>query len=248
LGLDFESLKKLNPALIYGEITGFGKQNRTAYDVVLQAESGFLSMSGTADGELCKMPVALIDVLAAHHLKEGLLLAMLQHQREAKAMKVTVSLYDAALASLANQATNWIMGGHVAQPMGTLHPNIAPYGELFSCKDDKKVVLAIGTTQQFVKLCEVLDCEHISSDQRFLDNQLRVKNRIDLAKQLSTAIVKFNREELMQLLLEKKVPAGALRNMKEVFELPEAQKLLQKESKEGKNLTAVKSVIFKISE
>jgi crotonobetainyl-CoA:carnitine CoA-transferase CaiB-like acyl-CoA transferase len=248
LELDFDSLKKLNSTLIYGEITGFGTQNRTAYDVVLQAESGFLSMSGTADGELCKMPVALIDLLAAHHLKEGLLLAMLQHQREAKAMKVTVSLYDAALASLANQATNWIMGGHVAQPMGTLHPNIAPYGELFSCKDDKKVVLAIGTTQQFVKLCEVLDCEHISSDQRFLDNQLRVKNRIDLAKQLSTAMVKFNREELMQLLLEKKVPAGALRNMKEVFELPEAQKLLQKESREGKNLTAVKSVIFKISE
>jgi len=248
LELDFDSLKKLNSTLIYGEITGFGTQNRTAYDVVLQAESGFLSMSGTADGELCKMPVALIDLLAAHHLKEGLLLAMLQHQREAKAMKVTVSLYDAALASLANQATNWIMGGHVAQPMGTLHPNIAPYGELFSCKDDKQVVLAIGTTQQFVKLCEVLDCEHISSDQRFLDNQLRVKNRIDLAKQLSTAMVKFNREELMQLLLEKKVPAGALRNMKEVFELPEAQKLLQKESREGKNLTAVKSVIFKISE
>ncbi|MFT6165906.1 MAG: crotonobetainyl-CoA:carnitine CoA-transferase CaiB-like acyl-CoA transferase [Vicingaceae bacterium] len=248
LELDFENLKKLNSKLIYGEITGFGTQNRTAYDVVLQAESGFLSMSGTENGELCKMPVALIDVLAAHHLKEGLLLALLQHQKQAKALKVTVSLYDAALASLVNQGTNWIMGGQIAQPMGTLHPNIAPYGELFSCKDEKKIVLAIGTNQQFVKLCEVLNCENVSVDQKFLTNQLRVKNRVDLAKELSVAIAHFNREELMQLLLEKQVPAGALRNMKEVFELPQAQLLLQEEVKEGEYLKAVKSVVFKISE
>ena len=248
LGLDFDSLKKLNPNLIYGEITGFGTQHRTAYDVVLQAESGFLSMSGTAEGELCKMPVALIDILAAHHLKEGLLLALMQHQREAKAFKVTVSLYDAALASLVNQGTNWIMGRHIAQPMGTLHPNIAPYGELFTCKDGKQVVLAIGTNRQFIGLCEVLDIASISSDEKFLDNLLRVKNRLKLAKELSIAIAKFNREELTQLLLEKQVPAGALRNMREVFELPEAQALLQKETKEARRLTAVKSVIFQISE
>ena len=248
LELDFENLKKLNSKLIYGEITGFGTQKRTAYDVVLQAESGFLSMSGTENGELCKMPVALIDVLAAHHLKEGLLLALLQHQKQAKALKVTVSLYDAALASLVNQGTNWIMGGHIAQPMGTLHPNIAPYGELFSCKDEKKIVLAIGTNQQFVKLCEVLSCKNISVDQKFLTNQLRVKNRVYLAKELSVAIAHFNREELMQLLLEKQVPAGALRNIKEVFELPQAQLLLQEEVKEGEILKAVKSVAFRISE
>ena len=248
LRLDFDSLKKLNPTLIYGEITGFGTQNRTAYDVVLQAESGFLSISGTENEELCKIPVALIDVLAAHQLKEGLLLALLQHQREVKALKVTVSLYDTALASLVNQGTNWIMGGHIAKPMGTLHPNIAPYGELFTCKDGKKVVLAIGTNQQFLKLCEVLECKNIIANERFLDNQLRVKNRLKLAKELSKAIDNFNREELMQLLLENQVPAGALRNMKEDFELPEAQDLLQKETKEGKPLTAVKSVIFKITD
>ena len=248
LGLDFESLKKLNSNLIYGEITGFGKQNRTAYDVVLQAESGFLSMNGTADGELCKMPVALIDILAAHHLKEGLLLALLQHQQEAKAMKVSVSLYDAALASLVNQATNWIMGGHIAQPMGTLHPNIAPYGELFTCKEGRQVVLAIGTNKQFTKLCEVLNNKNLSSDDQFSSNQLRVKNRTALANELSRSIAKYNRKDLMQLLLENQIPAGALRNIKEVFEQPEAQNLLQKETKEGYNLTAVKSVVFKITE
>ena len=247
LGLDFDSLKKLNPTLIYGEITGFGKQNRTAYDMVLQAESGFLSMSGTPAGELCKMPVALIDVLAAHHLKEGLLLALLQHQQESKALKVTVSLYDAALASLVNQGTNWIMGGYIAQPMGTLHPNIAPYGELFTCNDGKKIVLAIGTNKQFTALCEVLNCKTLSSDHRFSDNQQRVKNRVALAQELSTAIALFSREEIMQLLLEKQVPTGALRNIKEVFELPEAQQLLLQETKEEELLTAVKSVIFQIT-
>lgn len=247
LGLDFESLKKLNTKLIYGEITGFGKVNRTAYDVVLQAESGFLSMSGTTDGELCKMPVALIDVLAAHHLKEGLLLALLEFQKTPKAIKVSVSLLDAALASLANQATNWLMGQHIAQPMGTLHPNIAPYGELFTCKDGKQIVLAIGSNGQFKNLCEALNCQSLIEDNRFRDNQKRVQNRIELEKYLSKAISVFNRDPIMHLMIEKKVPAGAVRNMKEVFEMPEAQKQLVISEKEGRRMTSVKGNAFEIS-
>ena len=248
LGLDFDALKAYNHKIIYGEITGFGSVNRTAYDVVLQAESGFLSMSGTANGDLCKMPVALIDLLAAHHLKEGLLLALLEFQQKPKAIKVSVSLIDAALASLANQATNWLMGGHIAQPMGTLHPNIAPYGELFTCKDGKQIVLAIGSNSQFKNLCKVLSSEDLITNDRFNSNQSRIQHRVELAQMLEKAIAAFNRSELMELLLEKQVPAGALRNMKEVFELPEAQHLLLEEVKEGKNLKAVKSVVFRISE
>ena len=108
--------------------------------------------------------------------------------------------------------------------------------------------MAIGTNRQFVKLCEVLQCEDISSEERFLNNQFRVKNRTALANELATSIANYNREELMELLLQNQVPAGALRNLKEVFELPEAQSLLQKETKEGELLTAVKSVIFQLTE
>ena len=247
LGLDFKSLKEINDTIIYGEITGFGAVNRTAYDVVLQAESGFLSMSGTAEGELCKMPVALIDLLAAHHLKEGLLLALLEFQQESKAIKVSVSLLDAALASLANQATNWLMGQHIAQPMGTLHPNIAPYGELFTCKDGKQIVLAIGRNSQFSNLCEVLKCEQVALNEKFKSNQARLSNRTELAKHLKLAIAGFERSALMTLFIEKKVPAGAVRNMKEVFELPEAQNRLVHSEKEGRAMTSVQGNAFCIS-
>ncbi|MBL4710674.1 MAG: CoA transferase [Flavobacteriales bacterium] len=247
LGLSFEQLKSLNPQIIYGEITGFGSENRIAYDVVLQAESGFLAMSGTPEGELCKMPVALIDLLAAHQLKEGILLAMLQQQKEKKALKVSVSLFDAALSSLANQATNWLMGNHIAQPMGTLHPNIAPYGELFTCKDEKQVVLAIGSNRQFKALCETLTLDTAFSDSRFNNNQNRVKNRIELAELLSAQISNWNREEIMNRFIENNVPAGAVRKMDEVFSIPAAQKQLLKEQKEGKDLIAVSGNAFKIT-
>ena len=247
LGLDFKSLKAINNTIIYGEITGFGKVNRTAYDVVLQAESGFLSMSGTASGELCKMPVALIDILAAHHLKEGLLLALLEFQQESKVIKVSVSLLDAALASLANQATNWLMGKHIAQPMGTLHPNIAPYGELFTCKDGKQIVLAIGSNSQFSNLCEVLKCKQVALNDKFNSNQARISNRIELAQHLEIAIAGFDRRTLMTSLIEKQIPAGAVRNMQEVFELPEAQKRLVYSEKEGRAMTSIQGNAFCIS-
>lgn len=246
LQLDYNSLKAINSHLIYGEITGFGPSKRIAYDVVLQAESGFLSMSGTPEGTLCKMPVALIDILAAHQLKEGILIALLQQTEKKQALKVSVSLFDTALASLANQATNWLMGNHVAQPMGTLHPNIAPYGELFSCKDDKQIILAVGSDSQFVALCNVLGLEQLKREEKFISNQNRVSNRLLLKQLLEKAISNYPREELMELFINNNVPAGAVRKINEVFELKEAQQLVKKEVKEGKDLIAVRSNAFNI--
>lgn len=248
LGLSFEQIKSLNSKLIYGEITGFGAAHRIAYDVVLQAESGFLAMNGTPEGELCKMPVALIDILAAHQLKEGILLAMLQQQTQKKALKVSVSLFDAALSALTNQATNWLMANHIAQPMGTLHPNIAPYGELFTCKDGKKLVLAVGSNRQFKALCDTLEVPNFYSDSRFESNQNRVQNRLELAALLATQLSKWNRTEIMDRFIENNVPAGAVRKMDEVFALEETQKHLLKEQKEGRTLTTVSGNAFKITE
>lgn len=246
LKLDFKALRKIKPDIIYGEISGFGDSKRIAYDVVLQAESGFLSMNGSPEGKLCKMPVALIDLLAAHQLKEGLLIAMLQQKRVNRAYRVSVSLFDSAVAGLANQATNWIMGKHIAQPMGTIHPNIAPYGELFSCKDGKQLVLAIGSERQFQSLCECLSLSQLTKDDRFKNNQQRVQHRKALEKELKLKIETFNRDELMSRFLEANVPAGAVRNMAEVFALPEAQKRILSETKEGKILKTISGNSFKI--
>lgn len=247
LGLDYQSVKQMQPQIIYGSISGFGDSKRIAYDVVLQAESGFLFMTGEPHGKAVKMPVALIDLLAAHQLKEGILLAMLQQQKKKEAVKVSVSLLDAALASLANQATNWLMGGHIPQPMGSLHPNIAPYGECFVTADNKQIVLAIGSNKQFKALCILLGLNHLPEEESYHNNQQRVDHRHALAGMISSKIVKWKRDELLEQMIEKNIPAGAIRNMKEVFEMPEAKQRLMEETKEGEKLQTVKGNAFKIS-
>ena len=162
LKMDYDTLQKINPKLIFAQLTAYGENDDTpAFDVVLQAEAGFMYMNGEAEREAVKMPVALIDLLAAHQLKEGILVALLQRQQTGKGSFVTASLVESAISSLANQATNWLMGNHIPQRMGTMHPNIAPYGDVFYTADDKPIVLAVGTERQFENLCAVLNISEI---------------------------------------------------------------------------------------
>lgn len=246
LGLDLPELRKVNPNLIYGEILGFRGEKRLAYDVVLQAECGFISMNGHEVGDEAKLPLALIDIFAAHHLKEGLLLALLERERSGKIGSVSVSLFDAGLAALVNQATNWIMAKHIPQPIGTLHPNIAPYGEMFYCKDQKRIVLAVGSNDQFKSLCDCLNIPEIPTDPKFKINQLRVQNRKELYDILAEAIAKFDREDIMRIFIQNAVPAGAMRNMKEVFEVEAANEMLLEQEFEGRQLKAVSGNAFRI--
>ncbi len=133
------SLAALNPALIYAQITGYGSANpRVGYDAVLQAETGYMFMNGEPGQASLKMPVALIDVLAAHHLKEGILLALLQRARTGRGRLVEVSLVQAAVASLVNQATNWLVAQRLPQKQGSSHPNIAPMETCLKPKTGRK--------------------------------------------------------------------------------------------------------------
>lgn len=241
LGMDFKSLKKKNPGLIYGQITGFGEEStRTAFDIVLQAESGFMFMNGTALSGPVKMPVALIDLLAAHQLKEGILTAMLTRAKTGKGSKVSVSLYDAAIASLANQASNWLVANYDPQPLGSLHPNIAPYGELFETSDKKKIVLAVGNDKQFKNLCKVLKAEQLFQNEKFSSNSKRVKNRIALFSELEKVIQKRDSEKLMKEFIKNDVPAGKIRSVREALQNQASKDLIM-----GKK--TVKSVIFKVN-
>src|SRR5690606_4167760 len=120
------------------EITAYENEpDKPAFDVVLQAETGFMYMNGEPGREPARMPVALIDILAAHQLKEAILIALLHRERTGKGSHVSASLFGSAIASLANQASNWLMAGHIPQRMGSAHPNIAPYGDVFYTNDDK---------------------------------------------------------------------------------------------------------------
>jgi crotonobetainyl-CoA:carnitine CoA-transferase CaiB-like acyl-CoA transferase len=245
LGFDYQTIRKLNPTVIYARLTGFGTDSsRTAYDLVLQAETGFMFMNGTPESGPVKMPVALIDVLAAHQLKEAILIAMMERLKSGKGSLVTVSLFDAAIASLANQAANWLVAGHNPQPLGTLHPNIAPYGELFKTKDERLIVLAIGSEKEFHLLCTVLEQMNWTTDARFQSNYERVKNRSALASLIANEMIKKNASEWMNLFIHSNVPAGLIKSIKEVFD----QKTIDQCTLFSDEGRVVKTVAFNIQQ
>jgi len=247
--LDYNSIKQINPTIIYGEINGFGEaDNRVAYDVVLQAETGFMAMNGTASSGPLKMPVAMIDVLAAHQLKEGILIALLNKTQSGKGAYVQVSLYDAALSSLKNQATNWLMNGENAKLIGSLHPNIAPYGETFQTKDGKWIVLAIGTDKQFNHMLTIIGATALINDERFLSNVKRVANRSELDDLLKNYFNNISLPNFQEKFHKANIPFGVIKDIKTVFEEDKAKALVLEEKVGSINTKRIKTAIFKITE
>lgn len=248
MGISDEVLFTLNPKLIHGKISGFGSDSdRVAYDLILQAETGMMSMNGTADSGPIKMPVAFIDVLAAHHLKEGLLIALLTRDAIVAGRKVEVSLYDAAVCSLMNQASSYLMAGVVAKPIGSLHPNIAPYGELFQSKDGKLITFAIGSRVHFEKLCHFLARLDLLDRSEYQDNQARVIHRIDLARELQEELIKYDSQEIHETMLKQHVPFAVIKQMNEVFEDRNAKLLIREEEIEGVQTKRMSAFAFKIT-
>ncbi len=226
LKLDYESLKKED--LIYGQITGYGKEDNTpGFDAVIQAESGFMYLNrrSQADSPM-KMPVALMDLLASHHLKEGLLTALYRREKTGKGGFVYVSLLKSALSSLANQASAWIYAGIEPEPLGSEHPSIVPYGSVFETKDKKFIQLAVGTDKQFQALCEVLEIPETAEDKRFATNPERVQNRKETNRVIAEAIKKFSREELFSKLRERQVPCAKVLSVSEAFASQAGKELL----------------------
>jgi crotonobetainyl-CoA:carnitine CoA-transferase CaiB-like acyl-CoA transferase len=203
-------------------------------------------MTGTDADHLAKLPIALIDVLAAHQLKEGLLLALLQRERDGGGAYVEVSLEEAALAGLINQASNQLMAGAVARPMGTLHPNIAPYGEVMRCADGGRIILAVGSDAQFRALCEALGIPALGSDERFASNPLRVQHRAELAAGLAPAFLRFERAPLLERLKESGVPAGAVLAIDEVMRTPAAQAMVLESDIDGIRTRRLRGNAFRI--
>lgn len=224
LGADAETLRAVNPALIVGAVTGYGNDDpRSGYDAVIQAEAGFTYMNGAPDGEPTKLPVALMDVLAAHQLKEGLLVRLIERMRTGEGGVVTVSLLQAAVSALVNQATNYLVAGHVPERMGSAHPNIAPYGTLYPTARGDRIVLAVGTDRQFRSLCHVLGLPELPEDPAYATNAARVQNRKTLDEKLSVKTQPRDAGELLADLQAKNVPSGRVRTMPQVFEQTQAE-------------------------
>jgi crotonobetainyl-CoA:carnitine CoA-transferase CaiB-like acyl-CoA transferase len=245
LGADAETLRSLNPRLIVAQVVGYDEKDpRPGYDAVIQAECGFMSINGYPDGPPTKLPVALMDLLAAAQLREAILLALLRRGRTGEGATISVSLMQTAVVALANQAANYLTTGRVPARTGSDHPNIAPYGTAFQTSDGGWIVVAVGSDRQFAALCEVIGLEDMSLAPTFATNQKRVRNRPFLHELLKEQIIKWKREDLLAELHARGVPAGVVRNLDEVFEQPAAAALVLRDEESG--IAAVRTVAFEL--
>lgn len=244
LGVDYQTLSKINSKIIYGHITGYGNDfGKVGYDAIIQAEAGFMFMNGEPDSPPTKMPVALVDVLAGHQLKEGILLALLGRMQTGEGAYVEVSLFDSAVSALVNQATNWLNAGHTPVRMGSEHPNIVPYGSIFTTKDEKLITLAVGTDKHFAMLCDLLDISELAISEKFATNAQRVKNRKELLPILKEKIALWDKNTFLERLEKLKIPAGGINTMPEVFEMPFTKELMFK----SQNLRGIRQWVGKIN-
>jgi len=238
LGLDPEQLHIEFPRLIIGSITGYGEEDpRTGYDAIIQAEAGFIHLNGLRSGEGHKMPVALIDLLAAHQLKEGILLALLERERKGVGQWIRVSLMDAALSALANQATNYLVAGYEPGAMGSGHPNIVPYGQTYTCSDGVRVVLAVGNDKQFAQLMLLLD---INTPAEWRHAAGRIQNRSAIEQALITAVSKQASDTLLAGCQGRKIPAGRVNTLPQALELAKIRGMLH----QGGGLSAPRTAVF----
>ncbi|MDB5233660.1 MAG: hypothetical protein JWR44_653 [Hymenobacter sp.] len=241
LGADFGTLAKTNPRLIYGHLTGYGPENaRAGYDAVLQAETGFMYLNASGPGQPPqKMPVAMVDLLAAHQLKEGLLTALFQREKTGLGALVQVSLLDSALSALANQAATFLVTGNDPRPLGSGHPSIVPYGTVYRAANGRQVVLAVGSDGQFRHLCAALVRNAWAEDSRFSTNAARVAHRAALEALLTERIAAVNGDDLLADLERRAVPAGAVRTVGEALGQPSAQPMLLPGATAGAGLRTV---------
>lgn len=245
LGLDYRTLSKMNKGIIYANLTAFGPNNRQpGFDVLLQAETGFLSMTGHPGEAPAKMPVALIDILAAHQLKEAILIGLLKRNKTGEGCHIQASLAQTAIASLANQASNYLNEGFVAEKMGSQHPNISPYGDIFHSSEDVPIILAVGTDKHFEDLCACLDLKALSTDPRFATNASRVRNRETLNGILREAIGTIPGKELLDRFRSHSVPAGQIRDIESVFEQDYAREMILDHPTGG---SCVKTISFELT-
>ena len=222
-GLDYESLRKVNPRLVYCSITGFGQTgpyaHRAGYDFIIQGMAGLMSVTGEPDGQPQKAGVAVTDVFTGIYAATAILAALVQRGRTGKGQHIDMALMDVATAIMANQSLNYLATGVAPQKMGNAHPNLAPYA-VFDCADGW-VILATGNDGQYRKLCGILGLPELAEAPDFLTNADRVTNRAELTRLLTNATKTFSKAELLAACEAEGVPAGPINNMAEVFADPQ---------------------------
>lgn len=228
-GLDYDSLKEVNPRLIYCSITGFGqtgpRSRQVAYDFLIQAMGGLMSITGEEDGKPGggpqKIGVPMVDLTTGLYAVIGILAAVANRHVTGKGDHVDVGMLDVQTSLLANQAMNHLLTGVSPRRYGNGHPNIMPQ-QVFACQDGY-MVLAVGNDGQFRRLCEALDDTEMLNDERLTHNKGRVEHRTELLERLAGHFARYNRADLLARLNEKDVPSGPINTVPEVFEEPQVK-------------------------
>ena len=244
LKVTYAHLKEINNKIIFGQVLGYrSKPDKPAFDAIIQAESGFLSMNGSADGQAAKIPVALMDILTGHQLKQAILSALWMREKTGEGYYVDVALDEVAVSSLMNQSANYLHTNESPTRMGTFHPNIAPYGEVVKTKEGSEIMLAIGTDKQFLALCKALDLP--DEFQQFNSNEKRLEHRTEIFKIIENHTKRYTTAELLQIFESHLIPFGKIRTVEEVFELEEYKKLIVNDLDKN-SLKVVKTTVFNI--
>lgn len=234
-GLDYDALRAINPRLIYVSITGFGqtgpRANQSGYDFLIQGMSGIMDLTGEPDGQPQKVGVAWIDVFTGLYGTIAVQAAIADRDKTGQGQHIDLSLMDCGVGVLANQATNFLLGGQVPSRLGNAHPNIVPY-QVFPASDGH-LVIACGNDGQFAALCDVLGLGDLATDARFATNECRVENRAELIDLLEMATQASTRADLIKALNAVGVPCGPINSVAEALNDPQTKHRAMQVAPEG---------------
>lgn len=225
--LDYDSLKSMNPRLVYCSITGFGqtgpKAARPGYDFLIQGLGGLMSITGRADGTPgegpVKVGVALTDVMTGLYATIAIQAALAHRERSGKGQYIDLALQDVQVACLANQAANYLVGGEVPTRMGNAHPNIVPYQDFPTA--DGYMIITAGNDGQFSRMCQVLGHTEWSQLPRFATNPERVRHREELVSLICDVTITQTTDQWVQAMSEAGVPCGPINTLDRVFADPQ---------------------------
>jgi crotonobetainyl-CoA:carnitine CoA-transferase CaiB-like acyl-CoA transferase len=224
-GLDWATLKKRYPGLVYCSITGFGQDgpraHQVGYDAAIQAMGGLMSITGEPDGGPQKVGVAVADLMAGMYAANAIQAALIHRDKSGKGQSIDLSLLDTQVAWLANQAANYLIGGQVPGRQGTAHPNIVPY-QVFACADGH-LMLAVGNDSQFERFARLAGHPEWAADERFRQNCNRVAHRQVLIGAIKPVMAGRTVSEWLELLATEGIPAAPINDLDAVFDDPQVR-------------------------
>jgi formyl-CoA transferase len=224
-GLDYETLKAINPGLIYCSISGYGQTgpyaSRPGYDFVAQAESGVMAVTGEIDGDPQRVGSPVGDVSAGMFACMAILAALRVRDRTGQGQYIDIALIETTMSLLSNVASNYLISGEEASRFGNGHPNIVPY-QAFHTRDGH-VVVSCGNDRLYASLCRLLGREDLASDPRFATNPQRVRNRNELLPVLQEAFLARTTDEWLPELRAVGIPCGPINSVSQIFNDPHIQ-------------------------